>query len=246
MDPYQVLGVDRSWSMPDIEASYRERVRDAHPDRHVHEGPDAVAIADERTRILNEAMAQIRERHGPFAVPGRGGRAGPSTPGANQGGWMGSGTNPADTWAIGDDGGDFGIRFGWSLPDEDRQRTRAAAPQPCPMCGEAFSSLSDFTAHMHMVHQRDPATFTGRRRGRRRQRQSRDPKLIPFLEWLGFVLCAVAVIGVLVWRTTLPAVEANTLTPVLVAVVIASLVLAGRLLYSRFFAEKRGPRRVKF
>ena len=246
MDPYRVLGVERSWSMSDIESSYRELVREAHPDRHIHEGADAVAIADERTRILNEAMAQIRDRHAPFAVPGGGGRGGPTAPGANQGGWMGTGTNPADTWATGEDGSDFGIKFGWSLPDEERGRTRAAAPQPCPMCGESFTSLNDFTAHMHMVHQRDPTRVTGRSRGRRRRRRSRGPQLIPFLEWLGFVLCSTAVFAILIWRTTLPPKEVDTVTPVLVAVVIVTLVVAGRLLYSRFFAEKRGSRRVKF
>jgi len=204
-DPYRVLGVDRSWPMADIEARYRERIRDAHPDRHVGEGAEAMARADQWTRELTEAMSEIRQRHSMFATPGQSGVAGPSTPGANRGGWMGTGTNPADDWATGSDG------------DE--------------------------------VHGTSPADLAGRRRrGRRRGRPGKVHQLllIPFLEWLGFVLCSVGVFALLGWRASMPEAEAGTLTPVLGVAVIAALVLAGRLLYSRFFAEKRGARRARF
>jgi hypothetical protein len=240
-DPYRVLGVDRSWSLADIESHYREQIRVWHPDRHTDEGPEAIAAAEQRTRELTAAMSEVREHHGTFAMPG----PSASTPGANGGGWMGTGTNPSDDWTTGEGGDDFGINFGWTLPDEERRRTRSAEPQPCPMCGDRFATLNDFTAHLHMVHGTSPTELAGRRH-RRRQRGVQPPRLIPVLEWLSFaVLCAV-VFGLLGWRASMPASEADTLTPFLVVAVIAALALAGRLLYNRFFEDKRGSRRVKF
>jgi DnaJ domain len=241
-DPYRVLGVDRSWSLADIEYHYREQIREWHPDRHTSEGPDAIAEAEQRTRELTAAMSEVRERHGTFAMPG----PSATTPGANRGGWMGTGTNPSDDWATGDGGDDFGINFGWTLPDEERRRNTSAPPQPCPICGDQFTSLNDYTAHLHMVHGTSPSELAGRRRKGRRQRGVQQPRLIPFLEWLSFAVLCVAVFVLLGWRASMPASEANQLTPFLGVAVIGALALAGRLLYNRFFEDKRGSRRVKF
>jgi uncharacterized C2H2 Zn-finger protein len=245
-DPYRVLGADRTWSLAEIERHYREHIREVHPDRHVHEGPDAVALADQRTRELNEAMAQIRERHGSFAVPGTGGGAGPTTPGANRGGWMGTGTNPSEAWARGDGGTDFGISFGWGAPEQERERTHSSVPQPCPKCGQEFTSRDDFATHVYMVHQTTPAKLAGARSGGRRRRRGKGPQLLAALEWLGFVLSVAGVFLVLAWRASMPPAEAGKLTPVLVVVAIAGVTLAGRLLYNRFFEDKNENRRVKF
>src|SRR5262252_6979140 len=68
-DPYRVLGVDRSWSLADIESQYREQIRESHPDRHADEGPEEMAAAERRTRELTAAMSEVRERHGTFAMP---------------------------------------------------------------------------------------------------------------------------------------------------------------------------------
>jgi uncharacterized C2H2 Zn-finger protein len=238
--------------MADIEQHYRDQVREAHPDRHVHEGPEGVELADRRTRELNEAMAQIRARHGSFAVPGTGpvagpatgAGAGPATPGANRGGWMGTGTNPSEAWARGDDGTDFGISFGWGAPEQERERTHASRPQPCPKCGQEFTSRDDFTTHIYMVHHTTPAKLAGARS--RRRRRGKGPQLLAVLEWLGFVLCAAGVFVVLAWRAGMPPAEAGKLTPVLAVVAIAGVALAGRLLYNRFFEDKNENRRVKF
>ena len=58
-----MLGVERTWTLDEIEVRYRALVREHHPDLHRQGGEEAVAAAEARTRELNEAMRQLRELH---------------------------------------------------------------------------------------------------------------------------------------------------------------------------------------
>lgn len=50
-DPYDVLGLPRGTALPVCEAQYKELMKQAHPDR---------GGSNERTKILNEAIAKLR------------------------------------------------------------------------------------------------------------------------------------------------------------------------------------------
>lgn len=81
VDPYSVLGVSFGASLEEIEAAYRSQVREHHPDLHYADGPDAIAAAEQRTRVLTEAMAQIRaEASGATVAPPGAWRTGTRTP----------------------------------------------------------------------------------------------------------------------------------------------------------------------
>ena len=76
-DPYQLLGVSYTASLDEIETTYRQQIREHHPDLHQSAGAEAVADAEQRTRTLNEAMAQIRlEAQGAASIPPGAWRAG--------------------------------------------------------------------------------------------------------------------------------------------------------------------------
>lgn len=58
-DPYQVLGVDQGADLAQIRRAYLARLRASHPD--VRPGD---VEAEARTRELNQAWEQVRNRHG--------------------------------------------------------------------------------------------------------------------------------------------------------------------------------------
>ncbi|TDL81309.1 molecular chaperone DjiA [Palleronia sediminis] len=64
-DPYEVLGVDPDTPLPEIRASWRQLVRDTHPDRMIARGvpEEAVRLAERRLRAVNDAWETVqRER----------------------------------------------------------------------------------------------------------------------------------------------------------------------------------------
>lgn len=71
MSPYEILGIRHTASVDEAETAYRARLRECHPDLHVHAGPDAVAWAEQRTRELNAAIRAIRTQ--PRVVVGHAG-----------------------------------------------------------------------------------------------------------------------------------------------------------------------------
>src|SRR3954447_7335530 len=85
MDAYQVLGLAPSAPLDEAEDAYRRLLRQHHPDLHQHDGPDALAAAELRTRALNAAIRQVRadghsRAHAHTAPPGTGPGGGWSEP----------------------------------------------------------------------------------------------------------------------------------------------------------------------
>jgi DnaJ like chaperone protein len=64
VDPYLVLGADRSWDYPRLQQHYRRLVRDNHPDRLVALGvpEEFIRIANDRLAAINAAWDRIERR----------------------------------------------------------------------------------------------------------------------------------------------------------------------------------------
>ena len=64
-DPYEVLGVAREAALDEIEQAYRDLLKKYHPDKVEHLGDEFRAMAEERTKTINEAYSRLlRERKG--------------------------------------------------------------------------------------------------------------------------------------------------------------------------------------
>ncbi|MDP5305779.1 molecular chaperone DjiA [Paracoccus sp. 2205BS29-5] len=63
--PCDVLGIDVDTPLPEARKRWRSLVREAHPDRAIARGlpPEAVRLAEARTRRLNEAWQKFRDMH---------------------------------------------------------------------------------------------------------------------------------------------------------------------------------------
>ena len=63
--PCEVLGISPDTPLPEARARWRALVREAHPDRAIARGlpPEAVRLAEARTRRLNEAWQAFRDGH---------------------------------------------------------------------------------------------------------------------------------------------------------------------------------------
>lgn len=62
LDPYRVLGVPPTATDAEVKAAWLTKVTASHPDRVQAEGPIAVQRAEEETKRLNAALAEIRLR----------------------------------------------------------------------------------------------------------------------------------------------------------------------------------------
>lgn len=70
--PCDVLGIPLDTPLPEARKRFRALILDAHPDRAIARGlpPEAVRLAEARTRRLNEAWQKFRALHrGPMATP---------------------------------------------------------------------------------------------------------------------------------------------------------------------------------
>lgn len=69
--PCNVLGVTPDTPLEEVRTRWRALVREAHPDAAMAHGlpPEAVRLAEIRTRRLNEAWQQFRAQHGTSAAP---------------------------------------------------------------------------------------------------------------------------------------------------------------------------------
>lgn len=173
MNPYEVLGVGPATPIEEIEAAYRLRLREWHPDLHQAEGPEAVARAEDQTRQLNAAMARIRhdvKEGGPGAwraydtprPPGAEAPDGGAT--ADDRGWW---ETDYQRWYGYDrsspfrgappSGGRRGAeRDGWTPPRPNEDWFGTTHPDdivPCPYCGATFDMLESFQLHLATDHQ---------------------------------------------------------------------------------------------
>jgi DnaJ like chaperone protein len=66
-DPWQVLGVARDASLPEVRARWRELVRLHHPDKMIARGlpPETVNLANARIAAINRAWEEISSRRTP-------------------------------------------------------------------------------------------------------------------------------------------------------------------------------------
>jgi len=183
MNPYEVLGVGPATPIDEIEAAYRLRLREWHPDLHQAEGPEAVARAEDQTRQLNAAMARIRHE---FKEGGPGAwRAydAPPAPGddrtdPDERGWWETDyqrwygydrTSPFS--GSGPTGGRGGPgahqRDAWSPPRPNEDWFGTPNPDdivPCPYCGATFDMLESFQLHLATDHQFRQTVYRAPRR----------------------------------------------------------------------------------
>jgi DnaJ like chaperone protein len=59
-DPHAVLGVPRSASGEEIQAAYRARMREYHPDKVAHLGEDLQKLAHEKSQEIQRAYRTLR------------------------------------------------------------------------------------------------------------------------------------------------------------------------------------------
>ena len=59
---YDVLEVSSNASQAEIRAAYQRLVRQYHPDRVADMGPELRALAEERTKEINQAYNRLRQR----------------------------------------------------------------------------------------------------------------------------------------------------------------------------------------
>ena len=59
-DAYEVLGVTRSASSDAIQAAYRARMKEYHPDKVAHLGEDLQKLAHEKSQEIQRAYRQLR------------------------------------------------------------------------------------------------------------------------------------------------------------------------------------------
>ena len=60
-DPYQILGVDSSASGKEIQAAYKARMHEYHPDKVAHLGDELQKVAHRKTIEIQQAYDQLRK-----------------------------------------------------------------------------------------------------------------------------------------------------------------------------------------
>jgi len=60
-DPFEVLGVARSASSDEIQAAYRSRMMEYHPDKVAHLGDELQKLAHEKSQQIQRAYRQLHE-----------------------------------------------------------------------------------------------------------------------------------------------------------------------------------------
>lgn len=58
-DPYEVLGIARSASRADIQAAYRARMREYHPDKVAHLGEELQKLAHHKALEIQQAYREL-------------------------------------------------------------------------------------------------------------------------------------------------------------------------------------------
>ncbi len=146
MNPYEVLGVDRSSTIDEIETSYRRLLRAHHPDLHHAGSPDDLAGAEQRTRELNEAMALIRAGW----HPSRAGGPASWPRGAAAASTRRSRSRWEDALHLRDD-------TDWYRNPWHDGRTSSLVQ--CPLCLQVFGDRARFRLHLGRDHHLTEDTF---------------------------------------------------------------------------------------
>jgi DnaJ-class molecular chaperone len=60
-DPYQILGIDSSASGEEIQAAYRTRMHEYHPDKVAHLGEELQKVAHRKAVEIQQAYEQLRK-----------------------------------------------------------------------------------------------------------------------------------------------------------------------------------------
>jgi predicted lipid-binding transport protein (Tim44 family) len=60
-DPFEILGLPRSASGEDIQAAYRARMMEYHPDKVAHLGEELQKLAHEKAQQIERAYRQLRD-----------------------------------------------------------------------------------------------------------------------------------------------------------------------------------------
>ncbi len=60
-DPYEILGISPNASKVEIKEAYRREMAKYHPDKVEHLGKEFKAIAEEKTKALQEAYARLTQ-----------------------------------------------------------------------------------------------------------------------------------------------------------------------------------------
>ena len=60
-DPYQTLGIDSSASAEEIQAAYKARMREYHPDKVAHLGEELQKVAHRKAVEIQQAYEQLRK-----------------------------------------------------------------------------------------------------------------------------------------------------------------------------------------
>lgn len=68
-DPRRVLGVAPEASEAEIRRAYQEQIRIYHPDRVAGAAPELQRLAEERTKQINRAYAELMGRAEPASSP---------------------------------------------------------------------------------------------------------------------------------------------------------------------------------
>lgn len=61
-DPYAVLGIDANADMAAVDAAYRRKISDYHPDKVANAAAEIRELAERRARAINTAYEEIRKR----------------------------------------------------------------------------------------------------------------------------------------------------------------------------------------
>lgn len=64
-DPHAVLGIGPDASPEEIRRAYQDRIHAYHPDRVANAAPELRALAEERTKEINAAYAELTRRASP-------------------------------------------------------------------------------------------------------------------------------------------------------------------------------------
>jgi len=196
MDPYSLLGVDRTQPLDTLEAHFRQLLHETHPDVHRASGDGAVAEAERRTRLITDAMGQIRSDYANAGTTASFASAQATV--ATSGAWV-------------------ELR-----QKEIGGRVREREAVSCPHCGRSFFQLAEFQLHLTTDHTDSAAVVRRKKRSRAiPKREGKAGKTLErTLETLVLFVACIGVVGSVTFKNQLIAATGPWMAPVLVVVIV--------------------------